>query len=621
MILFDIEHDEEDVVKVLRKHYANNQTMLKIVNEFEQDYDQHSPIWWYTRECFLSSIINQALQTMDMKILIKMALFLRDICQQIEKFHAEKSNSLDSLTVYRCIKLNTNDFKKLQQNKDVLLSFNSFLLASVDRELANEVCSTPQQNIEILPVLFEIKIEDTASNFTPFVWLNHLSYGSNSKTDILFSMSSIFRITDMTKNQRNIWQVQLIGMNDTDSSLGYFIALMHMQTSREEGWDKLGQMMVSMRELKRAEELYKILLESIHAGDKKQIVLLYDNLGTIKFKNGSYEEACFFLDKKLQIQQSFLASNHLDLASTYTMIGVLNSKMGKLENALSSYQKALEIQEKILPPNHRDLAVIYDNIGIVNDRMGNHLTALSFHQKALQINEKVLPSNHPDLAINYNNIAIVYKFMGNYLKALSFMQKVVKIQEIILGPDNPDLATTYDNIGGVYQAMEQYENAFLFYEKALKINEKVLHSNHPELAYTYSNIGDIKLQMKDYSNAMSYYQKALKIRQISLPPNHPSLADTCIKIGEAYLEIRQFSNALSFYEKALQIQEISLPHDHSDFVRTYINLGKLYHTIGKHSTALSYFERGLEIGEVSLLESHPWMKTVRQYIALVEKEL
>jgi tetratricopeptide (TPR) repeat protein len=622
MILFDIEHDEGDMIELLRQYYSKNQTILKIVNEFEQDYNQHSPIWWYTREDFLSSLINQALQTMDMKILIKMSLFLRDLCQQIENLHTQKSNSSDSLTVYRCLKLPISNFEKLQQNNDIYISFNSFLSTTTDQELATEICSTSEQNIEILPVLFEIKIEGKFSKFTQFVSLDHLSYNSNSKKEILFSMNSIFHIVNITKNQRNIWQVQTVGINDSsDSSLEFSIALMHLQTSKKKSWDKLGHMMILMRQPKHAEKLYKILLELIDVDDNKEIIRLYDNLVKIKFENGSYEEAYFFIEKKLQIQQNYLAPNHLDLVSTYVTIGVLNSKMGKLENALSFHQKALEIQKNLLPSNHRDVAITYDNIAIVHSKMGNHVIALSFYRKALQINEEVLHPNHPDRAINYNNIAEEYKFIEDYEKALWFFEKAIQIQEIILSADDPKLAFTYDNIGGVYEHMKQYDKALLFYEKALKINEKVLHSNHPELSITYNNIGNIKLHTGDYLNALSFYQKALEIAQTSLPANHPSIAQFYNGIGKVYTAMRQFANALSFYEKALEIQKVSLPQYHPDFVETYMKIGEVYYITGKYSTALSYFERGLQIGEVSLPENHQWLKTQRQNIARIEKEL
>jgi tetratricopeptide (TPR) repeat protein len=621
IILFDIEHDQEDMIELLRQYYSNNQTILKIVNKFEQDYNEHTPIWWYTREGFLSSLINQALQTMDMKILIKMGLFLRDLCKQIENSYAQKSNSSYSLTVYRCLRLPISNFEKLQQNNNFYASFNSFLLTNFDQELATEICSTSEQNIEILPVLFEIKIEGTTSEFTPFVSLDHLSYNFNSKKEILFSMNSVFRIVSVRKNQRNIWQIQMVAINDNDFSLRFSIALMHIKTSQKKGWDKLGHIMILMRQLKHAEELYKILLGLIDVDDNKEMIHLYDNLATIKLDNGSYEEAYFFVEKKLQIQQNILAPNHLALASTYATIAILNSKMRKLEDALSFHKKALEIQKRILPSNHRDLAITYDNIGVVHSKMGNHIIALLFHQKALQINEEVLPPNDLDLAINYNNIAGEYKFMGDYEKALRFFQKAIQIKEIILSADDPELAFTYDNIGGVYQDMEQYDNALFFYEKALKINEKVLHSNHPELSITYNNIANLNSHMGNYLNAFSFYQKALEIAQTSLPANHPTIADFCNNIGDVYFKMRKFENALLFYEKALEIQKISLSHHHSDFVLTYMNLGNLYYTTGKYSTALSYFELGLEIGEVSLTENHRWLKTLRQNIALLEKEL
>ena len=219
LILFDIEHNEDDMHELLYESYAKNQTFLKIINRLEQDYHQHSPIWWYIRECFLSSLINQALQTMDMKILIKMSLFLHDLYQQIGNLHAQESNSSRSFTVYRCLKLPINTIEKLKQNNDFYMSFNSFLLAGFDQEIESAICSTSPEDDETLFVLFEIEIEDTASRFTPFAYVNY----SHSDREVLFSMNSIFRVSNITKNQRKIWQVHIMGINDSDDSLSFSI--------------------------------------------------------------------------------------------------------------------------------------------------------------------------------------------------------------------------------------------------------------------------------------------------------------------------------------------------------------------------------------------------------------
>jgi tetratricopeptide (TPR) repeat protein len=578
-VLSDIEDDKEAMIDLLRNYYLNNQTMLKIVDEFEEDDDQHSPIWWYTRESFLSSIINPALRTMDIKVLIKMDSFLRDMCQQIADLHANRSMSLQPLTVYRCLQINTNDFNKLQKSNGDYLSFNSFLLANTERENAIKVCSNGQQDTETLPVLFQIYIEPATSVFTPFVLLDQLSYDTNARNDILFSMDSVFRITSMTKTDRNIWQAELTGKNIDDYLMEHLAELLNLRMSNEKGWSKLGRMMIAMQDLKRAEELYKILLETVDRSDEKEIALIYEKLATIKFNNGSYDEAYFFLEKTYQIQKRILPSNDYNLISLYNMMGVSNSKMGKFQKALFYYQKALEIEEEILPFDHQDLAVTYDNIGLVNQKLGNYLTALSYHKKALQINEKVLSPNDRDLSINYNNIGGVYHSMGDYPNALLFRQKALQIDELVLSPNDPELAFMYDNMGGLYRDMKEYEKAFLFYEKSLEISEKVLHSDHPELVVTYHNIGLTKFSMGDYASALSFYEKALRIQQKSLPPYHFQL------------------------------------------ITIYVDLGELYYMIGEYPTALSHYELALEIGEVSLPDDHPHMNLIRQAIAALERDL
>jgi len=54
---------------------------MNILKEFENAYDKYSPIWWYTRECFVYKMLNKALRTENIDILIKMDFFIRDLHQ------------------------------------------------------------------------------------------------------------------------------------------------------------------------------------------------------------------------------------------------------------------------------------------------------------------------------------------------------------------------------------------------------------------------------------------------------------------------------------------------------------------------------------------------------------
>jgi hypothetical protein len=61
-----------------REKFANNTYELKNVDHFENEYRSHQPIWWYTYPCFLYSMLNKALRTMEVKLIVKMGLFVRD---------------------------------------------------------------------------------------------------------------------------------------------------------------------------------------------------------------------------------------------------------------------------------------------------------------------------------------------------------------------------------------------------------------------------------------------------------------------------------------------------------------------------------------------------------------
>ncbi|CAF4686408.1 unnamed protein product, partial [Rotaria sp. Silwood1] len=106
-IILSIEYDnttreqaKEDFISFCRISYAQNDAELCVIEEFKQNYSNPSPIWWYTRECFIYSMLNRALCKQDMEILIKMNFFIYDLHQQLEHLHKTMNNG-EILTVYR----------------------------------------------------------------------------------------------------------------------------------------------------------------------------------------------------------------------------------------------------------------------------------------------------------------------------------------------------------------------------------------------------------------------------------------------------------------------------------------------------------------------------------------
>ena len=524
-------NEKREFVKFCREQYAGNKMELIVIDEFERYYplpspmgdveQDPSPIWWYTRDCFIYSMLNKALRAQDIEIIIKMGFFMRDIHRQIDQLH-ELSPIRDTFIVYRGQSMVNADFEKIRNNKGGLLSFNSFLSTSTDRNVALYFAQIAQKHPDVTSILFRMVI-DPSSHFASLG--KNISFFKDMEKEILFSMHTVFRIGEMKQIGGMLWEIELKLTRDDDEQLRILTDHMRKELGLGTGWDRMASLLVRMGEFDKAENIYITLLDSTRDDDWRMLAHLYNQVGYIIKQKGDLSTALSYYQRTLEIQQKFLPPTDLDLATTYSNIGSIHESMNDYPIALSFHQKALEIKQKSLRFDDPSLATTYSNIGSVHDSMGDYPIALSFYQKTLEIQQKSLPSNHPSLATTYNNIGKVHRSMQDYPAALSFYQKACEIFQKSLPPNHPSLAIAYNNIGLVHDSMEDYLIALEFYQKTLEIKQKSLPHNHPSLAITYNNIGFVHKSMEHYSTALSFYQKAFDISQLYLAVDHPDLQE------------------------------------------------------------------------------------------------
>jgi tetratricopeptide (TPR) repeat protein len=618
VIKFEQQHIDE-FLKYCRDLFDDNERVVENVYQLKRTYHNRTPIWWYTYEGFLFTMLNHALRMTDVDIIIKMGFFIADLHRDIETLHKEQFGShltSKTFTVYRGQSLSSTDFDQLMNTKGGLLSFNNFLSTSRDREVSLAFADSNQYDHDSVGILFVMTIDPSKST-TPFASINAVSY-FQTENEVLFSMHTVFRIEkiqSMGENPR-LFQVDLTLTGEDDKDLRVLMDHIREETYPDaEGWFRLGDVLHTMGQFDKSQQVYETLLDQ--TTDESEKAPIYYQIASVKDAQGEYEEAIQFYEKTLEIDKKRFPPNHLGFASTYNNIGEVYRKMGDYPKALSYYEKHLEISQKSLPPNHPDLATFYSNIGIVHRIMGDYPKALSYHEKDLEIRKQSLPPNHPDLAKSYIAHGLVYGNMKEYSKAITFYEKAVEIQKHSLPPNHPDLAMSYNNIGIVYQNMGDYPKALSSHEKALEIEKQSLPPNHPDLAMSYNNIGLVYDNIGDYPKALSSHEKALEIRKQSLPPNHPDLAMSYNNIGNVYLNMGDYPKALSSYEKALEIQKQSLPPNHPDLASSYNNMGIVYGNMGDYTKALSSYEKALEIQKQSLPPNHPDLATSCYNIGLL----
>ena len=620
-IKFEPTHIRE-FINYCRDVFAGNEEELNDMKELEQKYHQKTPIWWYTSDYFLYSMLKRALRLMDADIIIKMAYFLCDLHRHIEQLHSEqfKGHQFNTtFTVYRGQGLSNTDFLQMKKTIGGLISFNNFISTSKDHDVSLVFAESNQSNSDSVGILFAIVIDPSISA-TPFASIANASC-FQTEDEILFSMHSVFRIDDikpMDENNR-LFRVDLILTSDNDKELRALTDRVLQETKESTGWFRLGELLRRMGQFDKAEQLYIVLLEQ--STNDKERAPIYHQLGWMKDSLGSYNKAIAFYEKSLEIYHKILPPNHIRLAAPYNNIGLVYGNMGEYSKSLSYYERAHEIREKTLPPNHPSLGDSYNNIGLVYYSMGEYSKALLYYEKALEIREKTLPLNHPSLGASYSNIGIVYVNMDEYSKALSFYKIALEIEQKILPLNHPSLGDSYNNIGSVYVNMGEYSKAFSFYKIALEIKQKSLPPNHPSLGNSYNNIGVVYVNMGEHSKALSYHERALEIQQKTLPPNHPNLVTFYNNIGSVCCSMGEYSKALSYYEKALEIRQKTLPPNHPGLGASYYNIGTMYATMGDYPKAKLFLERAVNNGQQSLPPNHPDLQKFRENLDIVKKRL
>ena len=522
-ITFEAQHLNE-FIKYCRDLFpqTRNTGQLRNVTDLEQKYQDKTPIWWYTNQCFLYPMLNNALRSMDVEHLVKMGFFINDLHQHIKQLHHDQfsgHNSGEIFTVYRGQGLEKEDFEMIRNSKNGLISFNNFLSTSYNRDVAFLLAESNQYNPDVVGILF-VMLVDPSKSSTPFASINRVSQ-FQEEDEVLFSMHTVFRINNITTLAESLFQVDLTLTDGNDKILR--VLTDHVREEiypNEAGWFRMGSLLLKMGECDQAQQVYEFLLaQTTNDCEKGRI---YHRLGLAKYNQGKYKEALRFYSKALAIRQQSLSPDS-DLGNTYNNIGLVYKRMLKYSEALSSHEKALEIQKTSLPPNNSHLASSYGNMGSVYYNMGEYSKALSSHQKSLEIKQQSLPPNHPDLASSYGNIGNVYQNIGEHSQALLSHEKALEIQQQSLPSNHPHLASSLNNIGNAYHSVGEYLKALSSYERALAIRQQSLPSNHPDLASSYSNIGFVYENMRNYSKAMSFYQQAVDNGEQWLPLNHPTL--------------------------------------------------------------------------------------------------
>ncbi len=507
--------DEEDMKRSIpeladlcRQQYSDNDSQLKVVNEFQREYESELSIWWYTRDSFIYRILNKALRQQNIDILFLFRFLIHDIyilLQEQQKYFDE-----DIILLYRGQWLPQTEFEYLKNSKGQYISMNSFLSTTKNRQLALIYAGSNDNKRNLISVLFEITANTRCTDLKPFADISYMSQFGAGESEILFMLGSVFNIKDVYFNTTDeIWVIELELSDTNDGQLKDVYLSLKNEIGEEVSLSSLGHVLAQMSDNDRAIQCYHRALKQLPAGHAYIQRCCYELAEVLSAKH-DYNQALFYYEQALKLELNSISSPYL-IGDIYQGIGLMYFDRVDYDNALLYYRKALE---SFLSVSDSDNLCTANANGIHFD---SSLTACG--------------SDHLRTANAYGNIANLYHKQKKYDLAKKCYSECLRIAKILLPENHPYITSTLKNLGTMKMNQGDHQSALEVYKECLKLELMTLPSDHPSHGNSHVNIGDAYAHMDDHSSAVQSYLTAKSIYKKSLPLSDPKFAQISWRIA------------------------------------------------------------------------------------------
>ena len=132
---------ENEMIDECLSQYEDDLVEQTKIEDFRNSYDRTKAIWWYTRDCFLYRSLNKALRTENIDIIFKFRFFIQELYHQLKDASNIFANELieceiETFSVHRGQSIAVEELEKIKHNINGLISFNTFLSTTIDRDVA-----------------------------------------------------------------------------------------------------------------------------------------------------------------------------------------------------------------------------------------------------------------------------------------------------------------------------------------------------------------------------------------------------------------------------------------------------------------------------------------------------
>ncbi|CAF1306039.1 unnamed protein product [Rotaria magnacalcarata] len=462
-------NDKNELITLLENNYRNNPTELLLIKEFHEEYLSSKSIWWLTRYCFISKIINKLIINKSFKMLFLMRFFFQDIYKEIQL-----NKSIDkSFRLYKSQLITKKQLESLKNSIGDEILINNFLFTYLIRKTSFSHLKNLNISENFHGILFEIDIDSNLNQDKYYSNINLLSYSANEQI-ILFMIGSIFKIINIEYYDNNISIIHMIYQNKNSIKRIENFDLIHF-----------GYFLTDSNQYDQAFFYFNYLIQNFN----ENLYEYYNALANISLKQNQYDLSLKFYQKLIQL------NNSKELSSIYNNIAFVYFKKIDFQQSLKYYQMNLNILKENFNENYPFIIESYNNIALIYKSDHKYENALEYYENILFIYDNYCLHKNSDKAISYYNIGLIYYYLKKFNLSLEYFNKSLDIYNEILPLKHYLISVIYENIANIYYDLNDVNQSFLYYQKANEIYQNLFSSKHPDVLQIKIIINRIKTKL------------------------------------------------------------------------------------------------------------------------------
>jgi tetratricopeptide (TPR) repeat protein len=389
MRIDDVRSSLDEFLDLARKQYQGNSDRLAEIDNLKAKYSPKEAVWWYSRESPpLYQMLNKALRQQNIEILFTFRFLIRDLNRQLTELKQEQFKNGELLQLYRGQIMSTKEFNQLNEGIDHIISMNSFLSTSANREQACQFMLNKKiDDGSQVRVLFEMVADTNRADTRPFAKISEFSEFPNEE-EVLFMAGSVFRLDNIRDEQNKGVTVHVIKLNlcgDNDNQLRDVLTSMKDEIGQETNLLSLGNILQDLGKLDQAAHFYRCLSAQLPA-DSFNVAVCHYSLGSIAHIQGDCDEALRnyqYLLRQLPRSDQLVQYQPHFVGLVYNAMGAAYERKNELNNAVKYYQQALDLLDQ---NSKLEAAAAFANLGNVYRKQNKFDLALANQQTCLQVN-------------------------------------------------------------------------------------------------------------------------------------------------------------------------------------------------------------------------------------------